>query len=198
MFETYGILALILLGAGLSLLIAEVFLPSGGILAILTTVSLCLSLVFAYAAWFQRYPLLWWVFLGMVLFSIPTTLGLALYLLPKTSLGRRILLDAPDPSEVEPLARDSARLEKLVGKLGTAATILAPGGLIVIENERVHAFTEGQIVEAGSTVQVLEVRGTRLLVRPAAPGAEPPAPAQPAAPTSRSADSPFDFEIPAE
>ncbi len=172
--ESYGVLAVVFLIAGLVILVAEVFIPSGGILAILTSITLSLSLVMAYSAWYETAPVVWWGFLTLVILTIPFTLGGAFYVLPRTSVGRKILLEAPNPEDVVPFAAETARLEQLVGKFGVARTMLSPGGLVQVANQRLHAFTEGQLVEAGTPVEVLEVRGTRLLVRPGTPPSAAP------------------------
>jgi hypothetical protein len=59
----------------------------------------------------------------------------------------------------------------------------------VVNGERLHAISEGIIIDAEKTVEVIEVHGTRLLVRPA----ERPAVN---AGTSTEPPSRLDFEIP--
>ncbi|MBI1344669.1 hypothetical protein GC163_00120 [bacterium] len=194
MFESYGLLALVLLVAGLLMLAAEVFLPSGGMLAIGTTITLCLGLAAAYTAWYQRHPLMWWTFCGMVVLLIPTTLGGAFYLLPRTAMGKRALLEAPDLEDLEPHVEATARLEKLVGQFGKTTSLLNPGGLVNVQGERLHAFSEGQIIEPGTMVEILEVRGTRVLVRPG----EPPAPDAENTVADAAPRDVLDFELPAE
>ena len=79
--------------------------------------------------------------------------------------------------------------------VGQAQTLLNPGGMVLVEGERLHAFTEGILVEPQSPVEVLEIRGTRLLVRPVdrfAPSAEEVAEGGPQIPR------PIDFELPGE
>lgn len=194
MFETYGLLALVLLVIGLGVLVTEVFIPSGGMLAIVTTLTLCLALAFAYVAWFERYPSVWWGFCGLVVVAIPVTLGGSFYVLPKTRFGRKMLLEAPDADQLVPHAEESARLSRLVGKYGRALTVLMPGGLVEVEGSRLHAFSEGQVVDPGKSVLVLEVRGTRVLVRPAEPPTTPPG----GSPKQSPDDSRVDFDLPTE
>lgn len=194
MLESYGLLAVILLLVGLILLTAEVFLPSGGVLAICTTITLCLSLAAAYSAWFDRYPTVWWVFCGLVVVMIPTTLGGAFYVFPKTAVGRRALLEAPQLEDLEPHAAETARLSQYVGKFGKTNSLLNPGGLVLVEGERLHAFSEGQMIDPGVLVEILEVRGTRVLVRPG----EPPESMDESAENVASRGDIVDFDLPAE
>jgi membrane-bound serine protease (ClpP class) len=164
--DAYGVYAIVLLIAGLLILICEVFVPSGGVLAVITTVVLLLSAICAFVAWFEERPAVWWTYCALLVLLIPTTLGSTFYMLPKTSVGKKVLLEAPDPSQVEPFVEEIARLEKLVGCRGQALSLLNPGGMVLVEGERLHAFTEGILVEPQTAVEVLEIRGTRLLVRP--------------------------------
>jgi membrane-bound serine protease (ClpP class) len=194
--DSYGIYAIVLLIAGLIILVFEVFVPSGGFLAVTTTVVLILSACCAFAAWFEEHPAIWWTYCALLVLLIPTTLGSTFYILPKTSVGKKVLLEAPDLAQLEPFVDESARLEKLIGRRGLALTLLNPGGMVLIDGERLHAFSEGILIEPQTEVEVLEIRGTRLLVRlvdeSASAEGEDVADADPDAPR------PIDFELPGE
>lgn len=53
----------------------------------------------------------------------------------------------------------------LVGKTGTAYTVLRPSGKIMIEDQIYDAFSRGDYIEKGDTVKVLEIEGSTLRVR---------------------------------
>ncbi len=57
----------------------------------------------------------------------------------------------------------------LVGKTGTAYTVLRPSGKIMIEDQLYDAFSRGDYIEKGDTVTVLEIEGSTLKVRKATP-----------------------------
>uniref|UniRef100_A0A7C2P4E5 NfeD-like C-terminal domain-containing protein n=1 Tax=Schlesneria paludicola TaxID=360056 RepID=A0A7C2P4E5_9PLAN len=184
-------MAIWLLLAGLGVLVLEVFVPSGGALAIITTITLCLSLACAYAAWYEQYPALWWGFCGLVVLLIPSTLIGAFVVLPRTKIGRKALLVAPDAEDLEPYTEEAARLARLVGQFGTTLTLMNPGGMVEVAGHRLHAFSEGMIIEPGESVEIVEIRGTRVLVRPA----EPPASS---ADGGDQSSSTLDFDLPEE
>jgi membrane-bound ClpP family serine protease len=187
----YGQLAVVLLFAGLGILVLEVFVPSGGVLAIITTITLCLSLACAYAAWAERYPTLWWGFCGLLVLLIPATLIGAFYVLPRTPMGRRALLVAPDADDLQPHTEQAARLARLVGEFGQTLTLMNPGGMVLVAGQRLHAVSEGQMIESGTSVEIVEIRGNRVLVRPGEPPPE----------TDEDDGSPsetLDFDMPAE
>ncbi len=163
--DNYGLFAVLLLLAGLVVLVTEVFIPSGGILAITTTVLLVSATICAYAAWFRGTPGLFWAFVGGEIVLVPAALGTAFTVLPKTAMGRRLILQAPELAEMEPFLAETARLQQLVGKTGMTATMLNPGGIVIVDQERLHAFSEGILIDPHTPVEILEVRGTRVLVR---------------------------------
>lgn len=53
----------------------------------------------------------------------------------------------------------------LVGKTGTAYTVLRPSGKIMVEDQIYDAFSRGDYIEKGDTVKVLGIEGSTLKVR---------------------------------
>ena len=189
--DSNAIFAILLLIAGIGILTAEVFIPSGGLLGVITFITLIVSVIFAYRAWGTSHPNVFWAFCGVLLLLVPTALVVAFYILPRTALGKKVLLEAPTSEELTPFVKETDRLTKLIGRFGKTVTTLNPGGLVLLDGERLHVFSEGMIIEPGRSVEVLEVRGTRLLVRPG----EPPASSDPFVDEAGSA-RPLDFEFP--
>lgn len=187
--DSYALYAFLLLFAGIAILAAEVFIPSGGLLFCVMTVMLIASVVCAYAAWWKTSPQAFFAFCGLLLMLVPSTLVGAFALLPRTKFGKKILLEAPDLDHVTPFAKESARLAELVGRQGQTLTLLNPGGMVSIDGERLHAFTDGLLLEPGTPVEVVQVRGSRLLVRPLSRSATEMAEAP-------SEPEPLDFQIP--
>lgn len=167
--DSNAVFAILLLIVGIGVLSAEIFIPSGGLLGIITFVALSSSLVFAWRAWGGSQSGIFWTFCMVLLLLIPTAIGTAFYILPRTPMGKRVLLEAPLAEDLTPFVKESDHLHDLVGRFGRTATPLTPGGLILVNGERLHAVSEGLIIEAGQSVEILEVRGTRLLVRAGSP-----------------------------
>jgi hypothetical protein len=78
---------------GLTLLVAEVFIPSGGLIGLLALGCLGLSVWKAFA---HSYTL-GLEFLLALLIMMPMALMLAAHLWPRTPLAKRIFLRPPDP-----------------------------------------------------------------------------------------------------
>jgi membrane-bound ClpP family serine protease len=163
---SYEYLAIVLLVVGCGLIVAEVFIPSGGMILVLCVVTFLASIWCAYKAWWGVSTAYFSTYVAGLLLLIPAVLMGIYKLLNDTRVGDRILLAAPDLDEVTPYQNELARLEQLVGHPGTAVTPLTPGGMVNVSGERLHAFTEGMLVEPGSDIEVIAVRGNRVLVRP--------------------------------
>lgn len=56
-------------------------------------------------------------------------------------------------------------VETLVGKVGYVTQTLKPRGIVQLESEEWSAETDGETIEAGQRVEVVEVRGVRVKVR---------------------------------
>ena len=155
-------LPIALLSLGLVLLIAEVFIPSGGLIGILAVGLLIVS------AWqaFRISEARGLQFLLALLVLIPLTLMLALYLWPRTPVARSAFLKAPTSDDVAP-ERLGAPLEPLVGQYGRALTPLRPSGMVDFDGRRLDGMSEQGLIAAGSLVRAVGIRGSRLVVREA-------------------------------
>ena len=169
-----GLIAVSLLGLALAVLVVEVFVPSGGLLAVFTLLCLVGSVVAAWDEWWGTDPAAFWLYVGSVVVLVPGTVIGAFAMLPRTRFGRRLLQEAPTREEIEPFAGEADRLRDLVGKRGTTLTTHSPGGLVEVGGERHHAEARGLMLDPGQPVEVVGLRGRRLVVRLA----DGPAPAE--------------------
>ncbi|MFQ5898494.1 MAG: nodulation protein NfeD [Candidatus Methylomirabilia bacterium] len=157
----------LLVGIGLALLGAEVFLiPGFGIAGVLGIVAILggfsLSLV---AAGATRAVILTAV--GRVVVSLLLAIGVSLALLrflPRLPFGRRLILDTELPTR-EGFASAPETDRAWLGKRGTAASALRPAGIAQIEGERVDVVSDGEFVEPGAPIEVIRVDGNRIVVR---------------------------------
>jgi len=150
------------LAAGLILLIAEVFIPSGGVIGVLALGFLAVSLGLA----FSESTTLGLEFLVAVCLLMPLALMLAVHLWPRTPLAKYIFLNPPDPEDVHEPPHE-LRLEHLIGQYGRALTPLRPSGLVDFEGRRLDGLSEEGMIPAGALVRAIQVRGGQLVVRPA-------------------------------
>ncbi len=163
--DSYATIAVITLALGLALLAAEVFIPSGGIIMTVAAVTFVVSVWAAWQAWVKTDQMtLFLTYILALLVLFPTVLSGAFHIFPRTAYGKR-LMAPPTAAELEPYVAETERLKRLIGKSGTSLTRLAPGGMVVVEGERLHAESEGMLIPSDAPVKVLSLKGNRLLVR---------------------------------
>jgi membrane-bound ClpP family serine protease len=163
--------SVLLLVVGLLLVMVEVFIPSGGILGFLAVGALVAGVVLAF---YHKGAEVGLLFLAIVAVAVPVSLTMAFKWWPKTPMGRRVLLDVPTADEVLPDSPQRRTLRQMVGKLGVSKSVMLPSGAVMIDGQIIDALSEGMPIEAGQRVRVIEVRGNRVVVRPA-DGPEQPA-----------------------
>lgn len=151
--------AIVLLVLGCGLLILEVFIPSGGLLSFFSFVALVASMIVA----FNRSTTTGLSFMAIALLAVPLAIGLGLMLWPKTPMGKAILGELPTEEETRP---DDPR-RTLVGRVGVAQSLMLPSGAVLIDGRLFDAVSQGIAIDPGQTVVVVEVRGNRVMVRPA-------------------------------
>ncbi len=164
----YSTLAILFLAVAIVLAFAEVFIPSSGMISVLAVISLLVSIWCAWKAWWETDPTLWWSYVAAVVVLMPSTIGGAFYLLARTRVGRKVMLEAPTPDEVKGYAQQEEHLKQLLGKKGQTLTMLNPGGMVSVAGERHHCESEGMIVDPREDVVVVAIKGNRLVVRKAA------------------------------
>jgi membrane-bound ClpP family serine protease len=152
MFDGYTF-ALLLLAIGVVLLVAELFLPTHGLLGITGGVAV-LCAVFVTSR--QNA----WAGLGLLLALAavtPFAWAGAMKVWPRTPLGRRMVLP--------PVAGDAPAAGVRVGQSGVTVSELRPMGWCEFEGVRVEAMSEHGIVEPGKSVTVVALVNSRPTVR---------------------------------
>jgi membrane-bound serine protease (ClpP class) len=163
--------AIILLLVGCALVVLEVFIPSGGILGLLSGLSILASVIFA----FRRDVTSGMVLLLIALLAVPSVLALAFKIWPMTPLGKAFLGELPREEDLKPV--DTRR--ELVGRWGVARSKMLPSGSVLVDGQWLDAVAQGDAVEPGEPVIVVEVRGNRVVVRRADPDEVPGETARP-------------------
>lgn len=181
--------AVLLLLLGLGLAVLEIFIPNGGILAFLSICALIGSLLLA----FRQGPVAGFLVLSMAIVGLPAVVVLALKYWPETSMGKRIMLGTPRGEDVRSGITERRGLADLVGQVGEAKSPMLPSGAVAINGRTIDAVSEGTPIDPGQRVRVVEVRGSRVVVRPI--GDEVPSPTDPdplARPIDTIAPDPFE------
>ena len=153
--------AWIFLALGSVLLVAEIFIPSGGLIGVLAMAFLMLSLWNAFQT--SKTVGIWFLMGLMVL--IPTVVAVGLSIWPQTPIGRKVVLAPPAPDETESALGHQQRFERLVGQVGTTLTPLRPSGAIDFDGRRIDGASEEGLIPSGSRVRAIRVRNGQVIVR---------------------------------
>lgn len=167
--ENWEIIALF---AGLALIGVEIFvLPGFGVAGIagisLTVISLILIMINNDAFDFNFVPA------NDLLYAVAATFGgmlggiILLFAggarLSSSKFFKRVALT--DTQEREKGFTVSPSVTSLKGKQGIAHTVLRPGGKVMIDGHLYDAFTRGEFIEKGDTIEVLDDETTSLRVK---------------------------------
>lgn len=164
-----ALIASILLGvATFGIFIIELLLPTGGLLAILCVASAIASVVLG----FLHDPTTGMVLLALYSVAAPFMLMIGLRVAAKSPLGKKLVLSAEIPARTGGVPAPALALPS-VGEPGEAITPLRPAGFVRINGRRIDATAEGDLIEAGTSIEVVSVRDGQVRVRPRR--AEPPA-----------------------
>jgi membrane-bound serine protease (ClpP class) len=151
------LLLIILQLVGVVVIIAEIILPSGGILSIVALSVFGYSL---YIAFSEISKTVGFAFVAADLVLIPVLVIVGLKLLARSPITLRKTL-----SRKEGVSSQSSELESYVGRQGNALTDLRPAGIAVINGKRVDVVTRGEYLEKDSAIIVPAVTGNQIIVR---------------------------------
>ena len=170
---TVGSLEIILFLLGVVLLVVEIFLiPGFGVTGISGIVLMISGLVLSRQEFIiPRVPWQWDIFLRNlrnVGFGFVGSLVLLVFLLrifPRTPGLKRLILESNQDSTAGYTVQSSESSSLLAGRRGTAVTALRPAGKAEFEGEILVVETDGEFIESGSPVEIIEVSGNRIVVR---------------------------------
>ena len=154
------VFAVFLYFACAALIVAEVFVPSGGLISIFALACLIGGIVI----FFRHSATAGWVGVVIALIMIPTVLVIAYKIFPETRFGRSVTLTPPEREQGDAVP-DTAELKELLGAVGVVLTPLRPVGMCDFSGQRVECVAESGYVDKGQKVKVIDVESTQLTVR---------------------------------
>jgi len=142
------------------LIIAEVFVPSGGL------ISLCAlaCLIGGAVIFFQHSATAGWIGVGIAFVMIPGVLIFTYKIFPKTRFGKSVTLTPPERQQGDAIP-DTSELKEMLGEVGVVLTPLRPVGMCDFSGQRVECVAEGGYVDKDKKVKVIDVESTQLTVR---------------------------------
>ena len=87
--------------------------------------------------------------------------------LPRSPLFGNMMLEPPAGAEAETIRRREALVDfhELLGATGTTTTQLTPGGKARFGDMLVDVMADGEVIDRGKAIEVVDVRGSRVLVK---------------------------------
>lgn len=141
---------------GVFVIIVEIFIPS---LGLLTLVALA---IFGYSLFMVFNTIsttAGWVFVGLDMAFVPILIYLGLQLLGRSSLSLKQELSGEDG-----VVSQDENMEAYLKMEGKAVTDLRPAGVTMINSDRVDVVTDGEYIDSGTPVVVVQVTGNRIIV----------------------------------
>jgi membrane-bound serine protease (ClpP class) len=150
--------SLLLFVVGIILIAIELFMPGFGVFGIFGAVSVIGSLAMASVD----------IISGLKSIGIAALVTVAVLLILGRSLSRRgfwsklVLQEGVSTDEGKAY---SQKKSELLGQTGVTVTQLRPAGMIKLDDRRYDVVSRGEFIENNRNVKVIDVEGTRIVVR---------------------------------
>ncbi len=158
MFGDWTTLTIFLYILGLTLLMIEGVIPGFGISGVLGIIFVTISVALITSS---LYEALLMIIITIVLFIT------IIFLLYKLGYGSKYLkflvLKTEKNNAAEYISRELD--DSYIGKTGIAETILRPAGIVRLDGKRVNAQSQGEFIESGSKVTIIEIIGMKIIVK---------------------------------
>ena len=154
------VFAIFLYFASAVLIVAEVFVPSGGLISICALACLLGGI----GIFFHHSYTAGWIGIVIALVMIPVVLIIAYRIFPKTRFGKSVTLMPPQRQKGDAIP-DTSDLKELLGKDGKVVTPLRPVGMCDFSGQRVECVAESGYVDKGKKVTVIHVESAQVTVR---------------------------------
>ena len=158
---------LLLAVSGVILLVVEIFvIPGFGIAGVLGIGAILAGLILSLVGAGDTSQVVLMA-AARVVFSLLLAVVASLVMLrflPRLPFGRRMILQAGLGAGHQYGSAPDSDLRWL-GKKGRASSALRPAGIAQIEGERVDVVSDGELIDAGQSVEVTRVDGNRIVVR---------------------------------
>ena len=141
---------------GILVIIAEIFIPSLGVLTLIALAVLAYSIYIVFTSISTTAGV---IFTGLDIILVPFIIVLGIKILAKSPLSLKREL-----SKQNGVVSQKEKLETYINMPGESVTDLRPAGMAQINSQRVDVVTDGEYIDAGTPVVVTGVEGNRIIV----------------------------------
>lgn len=153
-------IVILLFVAGMLVLVAEIFIPSHGVLSLTGIVLLTVAVVQTFQHAGREVGVA--AIVACMVF-VPTFGYLAVKYWPQTPVGRR--MSPPNPIlTADDAGVPVAELRKFVGQVGRSVSPLRPVGIGEFNGRRVSCVAETGMIDAHETIEAIDVLGSNVKV----------------------------------
>ncbi len=143
---------------GFILVVVEMHLPGFGLAGVGGGVLLLLGIIFTAKSFMEAL-----ILIIIILAILTMALIMVLQSASRGRLSKHLILHESLNKENGYIGMED--LEYLVGKEGTAVTVLRPAGTADFDGVRLDVVTDGEFLEKGEGVQIVMVQGRRIVVK---------------------------------
>jgi membrane-bound serine protease (ClpP class) len=164
--SNYILMAFLCMGAALLFFVCELFIPSNGVLGLLSAIAAIAGIVL----FFRSDPQFGLIATAVVLLFIPIGIVIALSVWPHTAVGRALTRGESQEASSEAYGGKAevmgVKRSELIGRTGKAVTSLRPVGTVLIDGKRHECLSVYGAIDRDTQVKVVSVRGNEIKVQP--------------------------------
>lgn len=166
--EIASIMDILLFLAGVLLIVVEIFvIPGFGVFGI---AGIILMMVGLFLGLVSDFPLIDGEILELAVMQLAGAFilsGILIYILAKTLTKTKVWnkLILRDNIEAKSGYTSNKKFTHLNKKEGEALTDLRPAGTVIINDQRYDAVTQGEYIEKGNKIKVIEIEGSKIVVK---------------------------------
>lgn len=150
-------LTILLQLAGVIVIIAEIIIPSGGLISLIAVGLFGYSL---YVVFYEVSTAVGMIFVAADIILIPVLVIVGLKMLARSSMALRTEL-----SSDQGVSSQDAGLADYLNQSGQAISDLRPGGVALINGKRVDVVSTGDYIDKDSEIVVADVTGNQIIVK---------------------------------
>ena len=142
------------------LLVIEIFVPSFGLLTVISLFCLAGGV----ALFFQMGTTVGWIGVGVALVLIPAVWIIVYKMFPHTSMGKKLILQKVVRARGDAI-QDQDQLQQMINRTGVVVTPLRPVGMCEFDGQKLECVSESGYIPANVKVKIIHIEGTQLTVR---------------------------------
>ncbi len=142
---------------GIFIIIAEIFIPS---LGLLTIIAICLFFYSIYLVFTYISSTIGMIFIGLDILFVPIIIVFGIKILARSPLALKKKL-----TKQNGIVSQRPELEEYINMKGISVTALRPAGVAKINMQRIDVVADGEYVEADTSLIVTGVTGNQVIVK---------------------------------